>query len=319
MTREVQTEHTDIGFIMRTSKDEDLKTNLWDIRLDADGEGAEGLWETRMELVKEGQKVPTGPVARRPHFVGITKQELEDLCKRIAVENLACGAAALTPGEWILASLYQADSVSIYRAWPQTDDAQAVFEKFWAWFNGAMVDAAVWGNMPHYQRQALSQGVEISDIEFDLGATVPSRELVKSWRVTRKDNELVDCKAETWATYDPLPYYPDPETMALVMRLAVERGRPLAQYALQEQLDALMATFMPFPRSPRTYWLEVTIEGGRGALFRGSGPKKVAVNTKIGVTISDGEFKHVDFAGSVQDDVFGRAPELCAVVLVQGN
>lgn len=288
---------------------------------------SDGLMETYIKLpsngaLRKGFEPKFGAPSRRALITGITSAELKDLVALADQRNVTWGDDTLCPADWAIVSLMRASEMSIYRYWPDTQVSRQIFDTFDHFWTAAMRDAGLHGNFPYYRRVAARQEREISDRMFKITGTLcpPPRHLVYKWRESRQDGRLVAVVPEQWRGFPQMAHYPDAESKAFAMRLAIERGRNFGRAAIQEALDqkatSLVGTFRAFPAVEDLYWVDIVVDGGAANSIFGENRKtRPATHTRLKLTINgDDRFGGRSFKGTVQDDILGTKPSISACV-----
>lgn len=282
------------------------------------------LWETRIiTQYPADPPAPFGPAYRRFLFVNISQEELTKM-DELARDKKFGDPTIMRHGEWVLYGLRHYNNFSLYRPWNLTNEGQAVFAKFKAYYEAIMDDCARNGNFPHYVRQAAKVNTTISDPKFNIASTVPPRDIVQHWRVTFKHGVPVAAEPERWPSFPPLHCYPSTGIKAFALRLGLERSRGYNLFALQEcfdeQVGRIVASFTEFTGRRGFYWVELSADPAEGSLFGDRGMAlRPPPGTRITINIVEGEFEGVTLKGQVQDDLLGRGADISATCWVPGK
>ncbi|SMR62872.1 unnamed protein product [Zymoseptoria tritici ST99CH_3D1] len=333
MTRNEGPYGTGVGFAMYTSADRKLTADLARTGLTTGINASDGLWETRVKLLMNLRRPAFGPPASRPEFVGITIGGKDFNAIATAAVNLKPGdtSTGLTHGDWVLVLLSEASDISMFRFLHTNAESLKAFNCLKSFMCAAINDVALYGNFPHYRRQALHMGQTVTSRGLRLRDTVPPRHMVYEWRLTYDEEETLDnrgrpisAKAEQWRCFEKLKSYPDSESKALALRIGTERTRDFSVAVIQDLLDTkmgqLQASIMPIPQSDDLYWVEIAVEGGEGGLFGADQRLKPVINSRLEITITDAGDKHgLKLQGSVQDDLFNRTAELACLARITGK
>jgi hypothetical protein len=197
--------------------------------LNPKAQGASTLWGMTVSpwCLGDREDVFSGQNAR-PRFCGISPDDLSDILDKGSAalrDGRLNDHSILSHGDWILFGLLVCREFTMYRPWKANEAATEVYDYFTKYTMAVFVDILKHGNWPHYVRQAQNQGKNLDDDDFSLGNTLPSRHMVKTWRV-KYDRfgkpEYAD--AETWGNFQTLTAYPDSSSKNVALRLGVERA-----------------------------------------------------------------------------------------------
>ncbi|TKA24744.1 hypothetical protein B0A50_05732 [Salinomyces thailandicus] len=286
-----------------------------------------------LESVQQGNRTDKefGLRSCRPILKGISVPDFWALTAE-AKKAKSWGDGTLCAADWAIVALGLGNEFNIFRFWSDDPMSAVGFQQFNSFWTAAMKDAAEHGNFPYYQRLAQRQGLTTGHQDFDMTIEKcpPPWHMVTKCRVTSNDQgKVMKIVPEQWHTFEDVPDYPDSETKAFAVRLAIERARYFGKAQIQESLEkargSMKAKFSRFPprMNPLLYWVEVQVDnvgakagGTRKSIFDDSRKSRPSVKTRIRVTItSEGHPLYgEELPGAVQEDLFATDPFIAAVV-----
>jgi hypothetical protein len=284
--------------------------------------GTGTTWRTTLQVwsdaqVSSGRNPSSGLQAARPQVSGISQADVDRIVA-VGTEALVKGdEKLLSCHEWVLWGFLCTNTFQVYRSWNKSEVGMNAYSFFTSYMDSHISNVLTWGNWPHYQRQAKRAGVQdLLALNYDLCKFEPPRNMVKIWRVKRKDGKIVAAQAEQWGAFPKLEIYPDIKAKAFGHRLSIDRGREPRRRALREELwQSEGFVTITFTSLKGSYYAELREEPEESICGDLRPDERPEPGLRIKVVITqEGPWSGVELAGTIQSDVMGSGAELNAIL-----
>ncbi|KAJ9637141.1 hypothetical protein H2199_007427 [Coniosporium tulheliwenetii] len=265
-----------------------------------------------------GLRAPTADGLNAPVWSGIDKGRLDEL------ETQAKAGHKLTDADALIVALRRSVNLSIItkRALNSTKNVDAMTQ-FVRYFRTIMWLCVSSGCNWFYRLQ--SQGKRMSDHDYPFELSLPPRWLVQKFNVSSVGKTFTKLAPAQWASFGPCMDYPDAETLAFVLRLALHREKQHKRRIIEniEYISSggdngpAYATFMSSKGFPDSFLVKLTL----GHSVDASDYTNLILpktNTKLKLCYSIPRQRSWTFAGQIVD-IHSASDIVCAVFAPPGR
>lgn len=315
--------------VQHSAGDDDRLTGFLDASANLEPRSKTGtgmLWATDVDVWRKdrSKSVLDDVPSSEPIFRHISNADLDQIRKEgdkaLSEDEKPFGDPTLSEGDWTIYGLLTCWNFTVYRTWFYTEEGMKVYNFFTSHMRQLFFEVARNGNFPFYKRQANAMKSNIHSSDFRVEDCMPPLPLVKSWRLTSQNQKPVSATPESWNMFRTLEVYPDARTKAFAMRLGIARNRANGIAEIQDCINKhngnIEAEIWPLSIKS-SYFVQMSLGEQQGKIFTDEAVPVPAVNTRLSIEITDGQFEGRRFEGVVVEDAYGLGMDLCASVYLK--